>query len=933
VRPEESLLERDRELASLRSLVDDASSGTGRVALIDGQAGIGKSRLLRELRGQATETGLRVLAARGSELEREFPYGVVRQLFEPLLQTEAAGGDGTLLAGAANAARAVFEGVEAGDADAGDSSFAALHGLYWLSVNLTADGPVLLAIDDLHWCDRASLRFLAYLMHRLEGLPLLIGTTLRTGEPGTDEALVADIGGDPATVAVHPGALSRAAAEQLVAELLGDDADDGFVSACHEATGGTPLLLRQLLSSLRSEGVAPRASSVQVVRDLGPRAVSRTVLVRLARLPDDAVAVARAVAVLGESADLPAVAALAEIPEHAAADATAALARAEILRPDPPLGFVHPLVREAIYRELPAGQRELQHTRAAEILRAAGASSEQVAAQLLLAPRRGDPATVDLLLDAAHGSLHKGAPESAVAYLERALEEPPAEDRQSQIRLELGLAETRRSGTAAAGQLRIAHEGLTDPALRAQAAYALGHMVLFAEEPAEAQAIASRAAAELPPGDDRRHGLEALSLLTAYFGGGDPERMCALERFREQPPEGGVGASRLAALTSYQWALNGGPADACAELSLKALPGLVDEDGGLFVAVAVQPLVMAGRPEGLAAWDALLAQAHVKGSLFTVLTAHLFRGYALLRQGELVEAERSTALALEEGELWAGLTGAAVGYSMGWHAETLLALGRLDEARELLENLPKPEGHSEGENFVRRALIDLRLLEGRNEEALEMAGEYARELKLADNPAISPWRSLKAQALDRLGRTDEALDLAEEELAVARRWGAPSTVGRSLRVLGELEREAGIDRLREAVETLEASPARLELAQAHAALGGALRRARKPTEAREPLRKALELAELCSAAALMADVRAELNAAGLRPRTAALSGPGSLTASEQRVAGLAAEGRTNSEIAQTLYVTPKTVEVHLTNVYRKLAIGSRKQLPAALATP
>jgi DNA-binding CsgD family transcriptional regulator len=933
VRQDESLFERDHELASLRSLIDDASTGTGRVALIDGPAGIGKSRLLRELRGQAAGDGLRVLTARGSELEREFPYGVVRQLFEPLLRVEG-GADGTLLAGAAGAARAVFEGVGPGDADAGDSSFAALHGLYWLSVNIAAEGPVLLSIDDLHWCDRASLRFVAYLMHRLEGLPLLIGTTLRTGEPGIDEALLADVGGDPATVAVHPRALSRDAAAQLVRELLGDDADDDFASACHEATGGTPLLLRQLLSSLRSEGVSPRAANVQLVRDLGPRAVSRTVLVRLARLPDAAVAVARAVAVLGESADLPAVAALAEIPEHAAADATAALARAEILRPEPPLGFVHPLVREAVYRELPAGQREFQHTRAAEILRAAGAPAEQIAAQLLLAPRRGEEPTVDLLLEAAHGALHKGAPESAVAYLERALEEPPPEARQARLRLELGLAETRRSGTAAAGHLRAAQDGLTDPALRSQAAYALAHMVLFAEEPAEASAIASRAAAELPPGDDMRHGLEALALLAgSNFGGGEPEQTRVLERFRERPPTGGLGASRLTALTAYQWAHDCGPADACTELSLQALPRLLDEDDGLFIAPAVQPLVMAGRPEGLEAWDALLAQTHVRGSLFTVLTTHLFRGFTLLQYGQLAEAQRSTALALEEGELWAGMSNAAVGYTMGWHAETLMELGRIDDARELLEGLPEPSGHSEGANYVRRALIELRLLEGRNEDALALADEYARELRGVANPAVARWRSLKAQALDRLGQTDAAVELAREELVFARRWGAPATVGRSLRVLGALERETGIDRLREAVELLERSPARLELAKAQAALGGALRRARKPTEAREPLRKALELAELCGAGGLMADVRAELNAAGLRPRTAALSGPGSLTASEQRVAGLAAEGRTNSEVAQTLYVTPKTVEVHLTNVYRKLGISSRKQLPGALATP
>jgi DNA-binding CsgD family transcriptional regulator/tetratricopeptide (TPR) repeat protein len=925
-----SLLERDRELAAFRSLIDGARSGAGRVALIEGRAGIGKSRLLSELREQAAAEGLQVLTARGSELEREFPYGVVRQLFEPRLHGPS--GDGDLLAGAAGAARPVFTGVQE---DAGDASFAALHGLYWLSVNLAEDGPALVAIDDLHWCDRASLRFVAYLVHRLEGLPVLIGASLRTGEPGTDQALVADISGDPATVAVHPGALSRAGVAQLVGELLGAGADAAFVSACHEATGGNPLLLRQLLSSLAAERVSPRASNAQVVRDLGPRAVSRTVLVRLARLPQAAVAVAQAVAVLGESAHLPVAAALAQVPEDTAADATAALARAEILRPDPPLGFVHPLVREAVYRELPAGQRELQHSRAAAILREAGATAEQIAAQLLVSPRRGDEATVDLLLDAGHAALRKAAPESAVAYLERALDEPPPLERQASIRLELGLAEVRRSGPAAAGHLRAAYEGLAEPTLRGTAAFALAHTLLFAEGPDETRAIARQAASELPPDQlDMRRRLEALELITVNFGGADSELEPALARFREEQPERGLGASRMTAIAAHRWALAGEPADACVELSKRALAdgSLIDEDDGLFFVAAVYPLAIADRSEALEAWDMLLAQAHVRGSLFTVLTAHLFRGQTMFLRGELAEAEESIALAIEESELW-GLEERALGYATAFYAEALLELGKVDSARRVLEDWPAPSGHADGMNYIRRALVELRLLEGRNEEALALVDEYSRELKRVANPADGPWRSLKAQALERLGRSAEARELVEQELVLARRWGAPATVGRTLRVLGALEREAGINRLREAVEVLERSPAKLELAKAHAALGGALRRARKPTEAREPLRKALELAEICGAAGLVDDVRAELKAAGVRPRTTALSGPGSLTASEQRVAQLAAEGRTNSEVAQTLFVTPKTVEVHLTNVYRKLGIGSRKQLPQALGAP
>ena len=385
--PAELLLERDREVESLRSALADTVSGGGRLALVEGPAGIGKSRLLAELRRAAQEDDMRVLTARGSELEREFPFGVVRQLFEPALMDGEA--RERWLGGAAAPARAIFE---AADSQAGsltsDATFAALHGLYWLTANVAADGPLVLSVDDLHWCDRPSLRFLAYLVRRLEDMPTLIGATLRSTDPGTDPALIAEIEHDPATHAVRPGPLSGAAVTELVRARLGAEADERFCAACARVTGGNPLLLRQLLSSLEADGVKPDAAHVDVVADIGPRAVSRTVLLRLARLPDEAVSVARAVAVLGESADLPAVAELAELAEQQVADASGMLARAEILGPGSPLGFVHPLVREAVYQELSAGQRELMHARAATVLRDAGAPPDQVASHLLSMARR-----------------------------------------------------------------------------------------------------------------------------------------------------------------------------------------------------------------------------------------------------------------------------------------------------------------------------------------------------------------------------------------------------------------------------------------------------------------------------------------------------------------------------------------------------------------
>ena len=215
-----SLLERDEELQSLDRLLQDASHQQAALALIEGQAGIGKSALLAELRERAPGEGLQVLAARGGELEQEFAFGVVRQLFEPLLADPAEAD--RLMSGAAAAARPVFDPTaERSDDESG--VFASLHGLYWLALNIAAEKPLLLSVDDLHWVDSASLQFIAYLVRRLEGQPVLVAATLRSAEPGTDPTLLAELSGDPSTVAIHPGPLSEAAGAEMVKAKLGAD--------------------------------------------------------------------------------------------------------------------------------------------------------------------------------------------------------------------------------------------------------------------------------------------------------------------------------------------------------------------------------------------------------------------------------------------------------------------------------------------------------------------------------------------------------------------------------------------------------------------------------------------------------------------------------------------------------------------------------------
>ncbi|MGE3138230.1 MAG: AAA family ATPase [Thermoleophilia bacterium] len=920
------LVERETELGLLDGLAAGAAAGRPGIAVVEGPAGIGKSRLIAELRACARGHGLRELTARGGELEREFPFGVVRQLLEPALAP--AGARERLLTGAAAAARPVFESVESPPADdRGDVTFAALHGLFWLTADLAEEGPLLVVVDDLHWCDRPSLRFLAYLARRLDGLPVLLALGLRSADPGTDPALVGELAGAPEAVPIRPGPLGPDGVAALAGARLGGEPDPAFADACLEATGGNPLLLGQLLLALADDGVAPGADGLDAVRRARPRAASRTVLARLRRLPPDAAAVARALAVLGDGAGLPVLAALAGMDEARAAAAAEALARAEILRAEPPLGFAHPLVRDAVYHELPPGSRELHHAEAARVLADAGAPAEQVATQLLAAPRRGDPWAADVLAAAAASARHRGAADSAVAHLARALEEPPPPGRRGPLRLELGLAAAAVDGPLAARHLAVALGELPGARARAVAASALARCLLFTAPPDEAVAVARRAAAEAPPElDDLRHGLEAAAVLGLTFGaetGADgPPAWDRVPR-----PAEGPGARALAAVAAWDHALTGGQAGPCAALALDALAGgglvAVGDDVGAGTAVAV--LVLAERDEALDALDAMEAEGFRHGSHFAVNTSHYFRGGAWLGRGELADAEASLRRAMEIAGLWGDVT-----WEVAELARVLVERGDLPGARALLDGAVTHAPRSVPAHGLRRARLALLLAEGRAQEALAVADEYAAHLGRIVNPAFAPWRSLTALALDGDGRTAEAVALAGEELAPARRWGAPGTVGRSLRVLGTLEREEGLDHLHEAVALLEASPARLEQARALLALGSALRRSGRRRDARPPLLRALELADRCGAPRVAETARTELYAAGARPRTPALAGAEALTASERRVAALAAEGRTNKEIAQALFVTLKTVEVHLSHAYRKLGIASRRELGAAL---
>ena len=922
------LVDRESELARLQGCLDDAIGGQAGLAVITGPAGIGKSRLLHEVRRRAAATGATVLTARGSQLEKAFGFGAVRQLFDPVLAVPSRA---ALLTGAAAAAGAVFDSVDGVHHQRSEGLFGALHGLYWLTVNLAASAPVVLAVDDLQWCDTGSLRYLAYLLRRVEGIPVLVVGTLRTGEPHEDEELLTELTSDPATTIVQPGPLSRGGVSALVRERLGDAADP-FITACHHTTAGNPLLLRQLLRALEADRVRPDTAHADTVRAIGSRAVSSLVLMRFARMPEESRTVAQAIAVLGDGASLPLVASMTDLAEDAVAAAIATLARSEVLRSENPLGFVHPLVGDAVYNDLPLGERELAHDRAARVLAATGASPEKIAAHLLLVPARADLGVVRVLREAAERALDRGAAESAADYLSRAVAEPPAEEDLPRVLMELGRIESMTNGSSALDHLAQAYRTLEDQESRAETAIMLARTLVFGGERGRATAVARAALQDLPADlVDHRQGLLALERIGGYMHDLHPSAYRADER--PDVTGTGTGARALAAALAWEDLITSDHRDRAVRLAKFAVEDgtLRQVDTGLLWVVAGFVMEMGGE-DTMGYWQEALADGYRRGALFAVLSANLWMGWTQWWRGDLREALQSLANCAEQNKLW-GSHGIGQNYVDGFAVPILLERGDLQGARRTIEDARTHQRFGEGTRLFGEAEAAVLLAEGRPAEALRCLEAVQDLMPHVENPVWRSARSQRAAVLAALGRREEAVALVEDELAAARRWGTPEVVGRTLRILGELAPTDQVDVLREAVDLLRDRPQLLERAKSQAALGEALlatSAAGDRAEAVASLSRSLELAELCGAVPLRARAARLLGSAGVDVPTE-LPARSSLTTTERRIAGLAAEGMTDREIAEALFMTPRTVQTTIESVSRLLGATTPGDLRRALA--
>jgi DNA-binding CsgD family transcriptional regulator len=950
------ILDRGAELATTAGALTAAANGHGTLVLVQGPAGIGKTTVLRAACAQAAERGTRTLTARGLALEQGFSFGIVRQLLEPVRAMTGPGEWDALLGGAARMARRVFDGpdpgpgqpaaweartAEPGDLDE-DVPHATVHGLYWLTANLAAGTPLVIAVDDAHWADTPSLRWLSHLAARIDDLPIVVLLGARSG-PDQPE-LLGELRDYPACVPVDLRTLGSAASAALVRDALGAEGGAELCQAAHAATGGNPFLLDALLKAMRARGDA-RLDEVTAA-SLGPQAVADAVARRIGQLGAGSVALARALAVLGRPAPLRYVAALADTDLPQAALLTDGLREANVLGTGALLEFEHPIVRTAIYDSVPPGTRAIAHARAAAMLDADGADVELVALHLLRSEPAADQRAVAVLRAAAAAATGRGVPDTAAGYLRRALDEPPPAGARAAILLDLGVALASDRDQAAVQVLRDAvaqadatgTDGVGGPDRATAALLSAGVLGVWGHHDSATElATAGLSATVADPLVRERLEAElfANSWLNAGTAGAGWQRIRPMLAAAGQERTGRIADWHVYGALSDTLAAGAGR-EALNRLAPALARRMADIQRDSLTAAALM-LVLTWNDEltrARAICDAVLADARARGSMNMIANMGSLRSLILGRLGVLHEAADAGQAALDFKIKTSPPL--AVAWTASFLIEALARIGRYAEAEEIVtvtQDRHPPDDWIHTIMFI-QARGGLRVAQQRHEEGLAdlwQAAEGWRALGVS-SPAAASWRVPAVAACTALGRQQEAARLAAEQLELARQVGTPVTLGVSLRVAAPFapdpERALG-----EAIALLEAADCRYEQGVALAVLGAHRRRTGRRAEARDPLRRALDCAEHTGARRLREYAYSLLLAVGARPRRAALTGPDALTAAERQVAGLAAEGKSNRQIAQQLFITQATVETHLRHAFAKLGITSRADLPARLTEP
>ncbi|MET8427736.1 AAA family ATPase [Nocardia sp. NPDC004860] len=932
-------LERERELDALTHAIDETSAGGGQLVVVEGPSGIGKSRLLAAAAAVAEERGAEVLTTSGGELEREYPFGLVRRLLEQRIARAAELEAKALFRGHAALVEPLLHPAAHADGPALTDEFQIIHGLYWLVVNLADEGPVVLVADDLQWGDDLSLRFLLYLAQRLDDLPITLVVAVRTSDPAADNELVTRLVLGARTT-IRPSELSQIAVGELLLALAPDSIEQvGLAEKCWTSTRGNPFLLGELVTAINSGHVA--VSSLTI--DLAPASVARSVMLRLARMGADALALARAVAVLGTSPSHTTAAQLCGLDFAAATAACSRLTSAQIFSDRDQLAFYHPMIRTAVYDKYAPNERAEAHLRAAELLRENDGDLDEVAGHIMRgAPTRAKWAR-DALHAAARGAGRKGAPATAVGYLRRALEmadTDPVGD--ADLLFDLGIMEAAAGERTSLDHLEKALQLTDEPNARARAMYALGQTLFRYGRAEEARTVFRRGADEFTS-FDRDLGLRFEAGYTAsatYLIDGLREARERVAELAVAWPAGQRLSPVESLLVLHLTVFDAMSVPRSADHAERALRVLGDgvqlwreTSDGMTISHTALALTWCGFAADSAALCArVLADARNRGDSLIFAEISLARSLAMYALGHVNDAMVDAQ---------AAITGMRRGWKstvpapQGILAYCLIDRGELEEASEVVREASTQlrTGATETLNiWFYMARGRLRLAQGDPEGAKEDFLKTGSLLEvrgfLNPNYVLVPWRSQAGLAAHACGLDAEARELIDKDIELAMQFGLKSTLGAALRAKALIASpRPDIELLEKSVRVLEdAGTASVELARSLLELGAAQRRAGRRVDSRDPLRRCLDLAHHAGATAVEKRAYEELLASGARPRRVVLQGADALTPSEQRIASLMVQGLVTRDIAESLYLTTSTVEWHRRNIYRKLDVGSRDEL-------
>ncbi|WP_242887722.1 helix-turn-helix transcriptional regulator [Actinomadura litoris] len=912
-----ALVERDEQTRQLDALMEDCLARRGRVALLEGPIGTGRTALLRGVAERAEQSGFRCLRASCSPAEQALPYGVAGQLLRGLPRPDGPGdGSGRTLDDLLDGV-AALEGPDAAPAPAEIAR--THHELALALLGIAERQPLLVTVDDLRHADVPSLHFLLHLVRRLGSARVLVVLADEAAPRPRHLAFLAELSRSPELHRLRLAPLSRAGTARAAAALIGAPPDARL--DLHAVSGGNPLLLDALAEDVRATG-GPRAQGYGLA-----------LLSCLHRGDPATLAVARALAIMGEEAAPAELCRLGALTSEEAGRALGALNAAEVLDRG---RFRHPVARTAVLDDLAPAERSDLHRRAARLLHERGVPAARVARHLAEADHAQEPWAPAVLREAAEHALLDDRAESAARFLRLAHRGLSDEGERAAVRARLAGAEWQTAPSSAARHLAPLVTAALGGRLGLPDGLALVSRLLWFGRGGEALRVLDRLRADARPENGDLRDAEVW-LAYAHPPLARDRRtpvLAADRRFAVPAPGGDPQLHAVAILADGLTRRRGQGLVDRAEQVLRDLPLHPRNPWTVEAALlAVQVLLRADRLDVAAAWceDATSESGTGEGggeggeetraAFFAAARAEV-----ALRAGDLPTALREAREALAR--LSARSWGVAIGYPLGTLVLAATRAGEYDEAARCLAlSVPEPMFQSRHGLHYLYARGHHHLAAGHAHAALAdflSCGELTRGWGL-DTAGPVPWRTDAAEAWLRLGNRDQARRLIREQLSrtdgrgpALRLLAAASPVGRRLPLLTE------------AVDLAEASGDRFEQARVLADLSR-VHAAGNRRRARLLLRQALHVANMCGMRPLAQELLSvQDDLGGAEAMADGLEGIASLTDSERRVASLAVLGNTNREIAAKLYITPSTVEQHLTRIYRKLGIRRRKELPADL---